>query len=113
MIILTFQFFTFLSIEDQPKEPVEQAPEEAPRKIRERPTSARPAKRVKAPVVEEIAPPAVVNPNGRFLKLLKHILKMISVIIDENDDDEEENNLGFDEQIGIILYYFFSKTDTF
>ena len=77
--------------------------------MRERPTSARPAKRVKAPVVEEIAPPAVVNPNGRFLKLLKHILKMISVIIDENDDDEDENDLGFDEQIGIILYYFFFK----
>jgi len=38
---------------------------------------------------------------------------MISVIIDENDDDEDENDLGFDEQIGIILYYFFSKTDTF
>jgi len=72
--------------EDQPKEPVEQAPEEAPRKMRERPTSARPAKRVKAPVVEEIAPPAVVNPN---------------VIIDENDDDEDENDLGFDEQIDL------------
>ena len=79
MIILTFQFFTF-SIEDQPKEPVEQAPEEAPRKMRERPTSARPAKRVKAPVVEEIAPPAVVNPNGRFLKLLKHIQYIIYCI---------------------------------
>jgi len=71
--------------EEQPKEPVEN--EEAPaRKMRERPTSARPAKRVKAPAVEEIAPPAVVNPN---------------VIIDENDDDEDENDLGFDDQIDL------------
>ena len=68
-VVLTFQSFIF-SIEDQPKEPAEQAHEEAPRKMRERPTSARPAKRVKAPVVEEIAPPAVVNPNGRFLGFL-------------------------------------------
>jgi len=71
--------------EEQPKEPVEN--EEAPaRKMRERPTSARPAKRVKAPAVEEVAPPAVVNPN---------------VIIDENDDDEDENDLGFDDQIDL------------
>ena len=105
MIFPSFQIFTF-SIEDQPKEPVEQAPEEAPRKMRERPTSARPAKRVKAPVVEEIAPPAVVNPNGRFLGFLVPILKIISVIIDENDDDEDENDLGFDEQIGTIEIIF-------
>ena len=108
MIVFTFQIFTF-SIEDQPKEPVEQAPEEAPRKMRERPTSARPAKRVKAPVVEEIAPPAVVNPNGRLLGFLVPILKIISVIIDENDDDEDENDLGFDEQIGTIEIYFSSS----
>jgi hypothetical protein len=55
-------------------------------KMRERPTSARPAKRVKAPVVEEIVPQVVVNPN---------------VIIDENDDEEDENDLGFDEQIDL------------
>lgn len=73
--------------EDQPKEPVEQDQSEGPaRKMRERPTSARPAKRVKAPAVEDIPPPAVVNPN---------------VIIDENDDDDDENDLGFDEQIDI------------
>ena len=69
MVILcnTVQNFVFtFFIEDQPKEPVEQ--DEAPaRKMRERPTSARPAKRVKAPAVEEIAPPAVVNPNGKCL----------------------------------------------
>ena len=64
---MSIYMITF-SIEEQPKEPVE--PEEAPaRKMRERPTSARPAKRVKAPAVEEVAPPAVVNPNGKYLNM--------------------------------------------
>ena len=40
---------------------------------------------------------------------MHYILKIIAVIIDENDDDEDENDLGFDEQIGIILYYFFKN----